>query len=121
MLLVFQVNIFQFIIVIYKTDESLKANFDILDFLIGAMKNEDLNISISCLITIGYIFQEMNPGLIKLEQIQNCLKNLIDLIQNKDNRDLIYFSLETLNEFLPYIQKHFNDEVIIYITNIVSN
>lgn len=96
----------------YKFDENLKQSFDILDFLINSMKNEDLNISISCLINIGYIFQEMNPGLLKIEQIQNSLKNIIDLLQNQENnRDLIYFSLEALNEFLPYIQKHFTDEV----------
>ena len=74
-------------------------------------KEIDITTSVSCLITIGFIFQEMNPGLIKFEQIQNSLKIIIDLLQNKDNKDLIYFSLETLNEYLPYIKKHFTEEV----------
>jgi len=74
-------------------------------------KEIDITTSVSCLITIGFIFQEMNPGLIKFEQIQNSLKIIIDLLQNKDNKDLIYFSLETLNEYLPYIKKYFTEEV----------
>jgi hypothetical protein len=84
------------------------------------MKNYEMDITscISCLITIGYILQEMNPGLIKFEQIQKSLKIIIDLLQNKDNKDLIYFSLETLNEYLPYIKKHYTEEVnIININN----
>ncbi len=83
---------------------------DIFPNLIRTSQNENINIQLTSVITLGFIFTEIEKNNIDDDTIANLLNSFYTLLNN-DNLDINLHiqSLKALNNFLPFI------------SNIISN
>ena len=90
---------------ICKIELPKKLWLNIFDILIGTSNNENINIQLSSIITLGYIFEEINENDISdeiMRKILFCYYNIL----NKDNINLELHksTLDSLFHFIPFIK-----------------
>ena len=87
---------------------------DIFDILINASKDNDIEIKITSLITLEYIYEDVPINKKKKEIIFKLLNNYYSILSIKDNNDnniiyLIQTCLKSINKFIPFIEIIIND------------
>ena len=82
-----------------------KLWMNIFDILIGASNNENVYIQLSSIMTLGYIFEEINENDINddiMRKILFCYYNILN--QNDINLELHKSTLDSLLHFIPFIK-----------------
>lgn len=82
---------------------------NVFDILINASKNNNLEIKITTLITLGYIFEDITIKNIKEETIINITKIYYSILAEKNNNEqqnkiLIKNCLLSLKKFVPFLE-----------------
>ena len=88
---------------------------EIFDILINASQNNDVEIKITSLITLEYIFEDVSINFIKKDIILKLMNNYYSLLSVKDNNDkcniyLIQTCLKSINKFVPFIEIIISDD-----------
>ena len=88
---------------------------EIFDILINASQNNDIEIKITSLITLEYIFEDVSINYIKKDTILKLMNNYYSLLSEKDNNDknnvyLIQTCLKSINKFVPFIEVIISDD-----------
>jgi hypothetical protein len=88
---------------------------EIFDILINASQNNDIEIKITSLITLEYIFEDVSINFIKKDIILKLMNNYYSLLSVKDNNDksniyLIQTCLKSINKFVPFIEIIISDD-----------
>ena len=88
---------------------------DIFDILINASQNKDIEIKITSLITMQYIYEDVPINFIKKEIILKLIANYYSLLSEKNineqnNIYLIKTCLESINKFVPFIEIILSDD-----------
>ena len=88
---------------------------DIFDILINASQNNDIEIKITSLITLEYIYEDISINIIKKDTIINLMNNYYSLLSEKNNEDksnsqLIKTCLKSIIKFIPFIEIIIRDE-----------
>ena len=83
---------------------------NIFDVLINTSQNNNINVQLSSLKALEYIFEEINKGEIPNQTIANLLNTYYSLL-NKDNinPELIINILSSIHKFLPFISDFINE------------
>ena len=83
---------------------------NIFDTLINTSQNNDINIQLSSLTTLEYIYEEINQGNIPNEIVANLLNTYYSLLnQEKIHPQLIINTLNSILKFLPFIKDFITD------------
>ena len=87
---------------------------NIFDILINASQNNDIEIKITSLITLEYIYEDVQINFIKKETILKLIDNYYSLLSIKDNNDnntiyLIITCLKSIDKFIPFIESIISD------------
>ena len=88
---------------------------EIFDILINASQNNDIEIKITSLITLEYIFEDVSINYIQKDTILKLMNNYYSLLSEKDNNDknnvyLIQTCLKSINKFVPFIEVIISDD-----------
>ena len=97
---------------ICKIEIPKKQWLNIFDILISTAQNNDINIQLSSLTALEYIYEEINPGNIPNETVAALLNTYYSLL-SKDNNP-IQLAINTLNsvqKFLPFIKSFIIESV----------
>lgn len=73
---------------------------DIINILISTSNHDNLNFRMASIMTIGYISQELSPGDISAQQIDEILTSLINNLNGSSNSDI---TLHTIIAFLNFL------------------
>ena len=91
--------------------------YEIFDILINASQNNDIEIKITSLITLEYIFEDVSINFIKKETILKLMNNYYSLLSINNNNDknnnniyLIQTCLKSINKFVPFIEIIISDD-----------
>lgn len=80
--------------------------FDIFDTLINAAQNQDVNVEITALIILGYIYEDIDVGTITEEIINKLMNMYYSLLSNKYNESLLVFNcLKSIKCLIPFLDK----------------
>ena len=79
---------------------------DIINILIQTSANQDMNIRMSSIITIGYISQELVPGNLSSEEVDNILSALINNLTPETDLEIISLAIVAFLNFLVYSKKN---------------
>ena len=95
---------------ICKLEIPAKQWLNIFNTLSSTSQNENLNIQLSSLNCLEYIFEEIKQSDIPLDIVANLLNTFYTLL-NKDaiNEDLGIYSLKAILKFLPFIKEFVKD------------
>ena len=95
---------------ICKLEIPAKQWLNIFTTLSSTSQNENLNIQLSSLNCLEYIFEEIKQSDIPLDIVANLLNTFYTLL-NKDaiNEDLGIYSLKAILKFLPFIKEFVKD------------
>ena len=82
---------------------------DIFDILINASQNNDIEIKITSLITLEYIYEDISINFINKDTIIKLMNNYYSLLSEKENNDksninLIRACLRSINRFVPFLK-----------------
>ena len=82
---------------------------DIFDILINASQNNDIEIKITSLITLEYIYEDISINFINKDTIIKLMNNYYSLLSEKENNDksninLIRACLRSINSFVPFLK-----------------
>lgn len=101
---------------ICKIELPLSQWTDIVEILCQTAKNQELNIKIASIITLGYIAVEVTPRDISDEQMCSVLSTIHHLLINdQENVEVHINTMETLLNFINFCKKFFEIKVINYI------
>ena len=100
---------------ICKVELSKGLWLDIFDILINASQNNDIEIKITSLITLQYIYEDVSISFIKKEIILKLINNYYSLLSEKNineenNANLIKTCLESIHKFIPFIEIILRDD-----------
>lgn len=87
---------------------------DVFDILINASQNSDIEIKITSLITLQYIYEDVPISYIKKEIIYKLIQNYYSLLSEKNTNDqsylyLIRTCLQSINKFIPFMETILSD------------
>ena len=96
---------------ICKVEIPQKQWLNIFSTLSNTCQNEDINIQLSSLTCLEYIFEEIKQSDLPLETVANLLNTFYSLL-NKDVIDdnLCIYTLKAVLKFLPFIKEFVKDE-----------
>ena len=88
---------------------------DIFDILINASQNNDIEIKITSLITLEFIYEDISFNIIDKQTIVKLLNNYYTLLSEKNNEDnnnlpLLKTCLKSIIKFVPFIEIIISDE-----------
>ena len=88
-----------------------KQWFKIFETLTNTSQNEDINIQLSSLTCLEYIFEEIKQSDLPLDIVAKLLNTFYSLL-NKDNinEELAYYTLKAIQKFLPFIKEFVKDK-----------
>ena len=87
-----------------------KQWLDIFGILIRTSQNEDINIQLSSLTCLEYIYEEIKPSDLPLNTIGYLLNNYYSLLSKDDLKDEFCFgALNSILKFIPYIKEFIKD------------
>ena len=95
---------------------------DIINILIQTSANPDINIRMSSIITIGYISQELVPGNLSSEEVDNILSALINNLAADTDMEIISLAIVAFLNFLVFAKKNMeipNERDVIF--NVIFN
>ena len=91
---------------ICKLEIPAKQWLNIFDTLSSTSQNQDINIQLSSLICLEYIFEEIKQSDLPLEISAKLLNTFYSLLNNdKISDDLAFYSLKAILKFLPFIKE----------------
>lgn len=97
---------------ICKIEIPKKQWLNIFDILINTSQNNDINIQLSSLKTLEYIYEEINPGDIPNEIVAKLLNTYYSLLTNENvHIKLALYTLNSILKFLPFIKAFINESV----------
>ena len=73
-----------------------------MNILISTATHENLNYRLSSILTIGFISQEINPGNLTIEEVNNVL-NVLTINLNDQSEEVV---TEAISSFLNFIILH---------------
>lgn len=79
---------------------------NIINILIQTSNNQDINIRMSSLITIGYISQELNPGHLTSEEVDNILLALINNLTPDTDLEIVSVAIVAFLNFIVFAKKN---------------
>ena len=83
---------------------------NIFDILINTSQNNDINIQLSSLKTLEYIYEEINPGDIPNETVAKLLNTYYSLLNQENiHPQLVINTLNSILTFLPFIKDFITD------------
>lgn len=88
---------------------------DIFDVLINASQNNDIEIKVTSLITLQYIYEDISINCIKKETILNLMNNYYSLLtiknnEDKNNANLIKACLRSIDKFIIFMDIIINED-----------
>ena len=91
---------------ICKIEIPAKQWLNIFNTLSNTTQNEDINIQLSSLTCLEYIFEEIKQSDLDLEIIANLLNTFYSILNKDDiNENLCYYTLKAIYKFLPFIKE----------------
>ena len=97
---------------ICKIEIPKKQWLNIFDILINTSQNNDINIQLSSLKTLEYIYEEINPGDIPNEIVAKLLNTYYSLLTKENvHIKLALYTLNSILKFLPFIKAFINESV----------
>ena len=95
---------------ICKIEIPKKQWLNIFDILINTLQNPNLNIQLSSLTTLEYIYEEINTGDISNETVAKLLNIYYSLLSQENiNQQLAINTLNSIMKFLPFINDFIKD------------
>lgn len=95
---------------------------EIFNVLIGAAQNQNIDIQITSLITLGYIFEEISMNNINNDVNNNLIKLYFSILTSKTNNNkLAYNCLKSLQSFLPFMENFISSENKIVFFNLIQS
>ena len=95
---------------ICKIEIPKKQWMNIFDILISTSQNNNINVQLSSLKALEYIYEEIKKGDIPNETVANLLNTYYSLLNNdKINPQLAINALNSILKFLPFISDFIND------------
>jgi hypothetical protein len=79
---------------------------EIITILILASENENLNYKMSSLMTIGYIAQEIPPGILNTNEVDSILNALINNLGENIQAEVVELAISALLNFIVFAQKN---------------
>ena len=90
---------------ICKVEIPQKQWLNIFDVLSSTSQNDDINIQLSSLTCLEYIFEEIKQSDLPVNTVANLLNTFYSLLIKKDVKDDLYiYTLKAINKFLPFIK-----------------
>ena len=90
---------------ICKVEIPQKQWLNIFDVLSSTSQNDDINIQLSSLTCLEYIFEEIKQSDLPVNIVANLLNTFYSLLIKKDVKDDLYiYTLKAINKFLPFIK-----------------
>ena len=90
---------------ICKVEIPQKQWLNIFDVLSSTSQNDDINIRLSSLTCLEYIFEEIKQSDLPVNTVANLLNTFYSLLIKKDVKDDLYiYTLKAINKFLPFIK-----------------
>ena len=84
---------------------------ELFDIFVSTCQNEDRNIKLSSIITLGYIAQEMSNRDITEEQINKCISAIYQKLDNDNDEEILMEAIQAFLLFLPFAKLNFTNEV----------
>ena len=96
---------------ICKLEIPKKQYMNIFDILISTSQNENINIQLSSVTTLEYIYEEISPGDIPNEIIAKLLNTYYSLLTKENlNPQLAINTLNSISKFLSFIRDFIIDK-----------
>ena len=87
-----------------------KQWLDIFELLLSTSQNENMNIQLSSLTCLEYIYEEIKPSDLSSEIIVKLLNTYYSLLTKENlNEELCYNTLKSVLKFLPFIREIIKD------------
>ncbi len=97
-----------------KTELPLGEWPQIIDILTQTSQNENKNIKLASIITLGFIAQEITVNDLTDEEMCKILNAFHLLLNNTDDTDVISDTLEALLNFIIFTKRFFESKVLLY-------
>ena len=81
------------------------------DILVSTSQNENKNIRISSIITLGYLGQELTTNEINDEQVSKIISAICLILNDDTDEDILIEAIQTMLLFLPFAKKNFSNNV----------
>jgi hypothetical protein len=88
---------------------------DIINVLVHTSDNEDKNIKLASIITLGNIAQEVQPADITEENISKALSAFYQIFQKQQDDDVLEVTTESLYHYISFIKKNIENSVNTYL------
>jgi hypothetical protein len=85
---------------------------DLFDIFVSTCRNDDRNIQLSSIITLGYIAQELNTRDINEEQVNKCISAIYQKLDESNDEEILNESIQAFLLFLPFARMNFSNDVI---------
>jgi len=85
---------------------------DLFDIFVSTCQNEDRNIQLSSIITLGYIAQEISIRDINEEQVNKCISAIYEKLDKSIDEEILLEAIQAFLLFLPFAKMTFSNEVI---------
>ena len=93
---------------ICKVEIPQKQWLNIFDTLTSTSQNDDINIQLSSLTCLEYIFEEIKQSDLPVNIVADLLNTFYSLLVKQNvNDDLYIYTLKAINKFLPFIKEFF--------------
>ena len=91
---------------ICKVEIPQKQWLNIFDILSSTSQNDDINIQLSSLTCLEYIFEEIKQSDLPVNTVANLLNTFYSLLIKQNVKDDLYiYTLKAINKFLPFIKE----------------
>ena len=95
---------------ICKIEIPKKQWLNIFDILINTSQNNNINVQLSSLTALEYIYEEIKQGDIPNDTVAKLLNTYYSLLNNANvNPQITLYTLKSINKFLPFIKDFIND------------
>lgn len=85
---------------------------NIIPSLIQNCQNENLNIKLASLETLGLILEELRPRILSTEVVDQILNAVLSSLQsNLNNSEVVNYCLKSFEKVMPHCEKNFADQV----------
>lgn len=96
---------------ICKVEIPQKQWLNIFIVLSTTSQNDDINIQLSSLTCLEYIFEEIKQSDLPLDTVANLLNTFYSILSNPDkNEELYFYSLKAILKFIPFIKEFINEK-----------
>ena len=96
---------------ICKVEIPQKQWLNIFTVLSTTSQNDDINIQLSSLTCLEYIFEEIKQSDLPLDTVANLLNTFYSILSKPDkNEELYFYSLKAILKFIPFIKEFINEK-----------